>query len=124
MTADGSIPSEPALIELDADLPDQLAILLVVAVDEAGEICGRQDQRLEAARDVELFGEIGPGQELVDLGAQRGDDRLRRARRREQAEPDVDREPGIELADGRQVGEALGAILPTGRQSAQLRGLD
>src|SRR3954451_11583964 len=104
------------LVELDADVLDQLAVLFVVAANELRELRGRQDQGLEAARHVELLREVCARQDFLNLGAQRGHDRFRRARGSEQAEPDVDRISGIELADGRQVGEALGATLPAGRE--------
>src|SRR3954465_1258289 len=106
------------LVELDADVLDQLAVLFVVAANELRELRGRQDQGLEAARHVELLREVCARQDLLYFGAQHGHDRFRRARRSEQAEPDVDRISGIELTDGRQVGEALGATLPAGRERA------
>src|SRR3954447_20156157 len=84
------------LVELDADVLDQLAVLFVVAANELRELRGRQDEGLEAARHVELLREIWARQDLLYFRAQRGHDRLRRARRGEQAEPDVDRISGIE----------------------------
>src|SRR3954469_2666741 len=66
------------LVELDADVLDQLAVLFVVRADDLRELRGGQDQRLEAARHVELLREVWASQDLLNFGAQRGHDRFRR----------------------------------------------
>src|SRR5262245_2042935 len=111
-------------VRLDAEVVDDLAVFLVVLMDQRAELRRRQDQRLEAAGDVELLGKVRPGEQLVDFRAQRGEDRLRRSRRCENAEPDVDREAWVELADGGQVRIALRALLAAGGEHAQLPARD
>src|SRR5919109_1038234 len=46
------------LLGFHADLPDDLAVLLVVAADELGELGWRGDERLEAAGDIEFFRKV------------------------------------------------------------------
>ena len=105
------------LVELDADVLDDLAVLFVVAADELRELYGDRISGSRLPDTLSFSAKSARARSLLHFGAQRGHDRLRRARRREQAEPDVDRIAGIELADGRQVGEALGAVLAAGRRA-------
>src|SRR5262249_47420903 len=73
-----------ASLHLDADVARELAVLVVVVLDEPGEFLRRLHERRQGAGDVELLGEVGLAERLLHLRAQRGEGRLRQARRREQ----------------------------------------
>src|SRR3954451_9948750 len=88
-------------IELDGELPHDLAVFLIIGGDQRVEVRWREQQRFEAAGDVELLSEIRPRDDFLHLGAQHGQDRLGRAGGAEYAKPDVDRDAGIELAHRR-----------------------
>src|SRR5256885_15251061 len=91
------------LVELDADFLHHLAVLVVVAPDERGELRAGEEEGLEAARVVELRFRVGRFQRALQLIAQAIDHRLRRAGGCKDREPDGIVKTGVELADGRQV---------------------
>src|SRR5262249_38856672 len=98
------------LIDLYPHLLDKLPVLVVVAADQGGELRGRADVGFQPSGGVKLLAGVGFGEQLVDLAVKAREHRCRCSRRGEQAQPDRHLVAGVELRDGRQVGEHIRAL--------------
>src|SRR5438105_429112 len=102
---------------------DELAETLSVVSDHRVELVGRGGHELDALR-LEAHLDVGRGQHLGDVLADLVDDRLRRAGRRQNAEPGIVLEfRHSRFLEGRNVRQAGEALAARHRQSTHLAAL-
>src|SRR4051794_35504816 len=96
---DGSSACRNASIRLDSEVADNFPVFIIILADQVVERVRAQDQGFEAAGNVEPAFVFRPCKNLVQLGAQKSRNGLRRAGRGEQPEPDVDPVSKIKFAN-------------------------